>query len=394
MIFAPDAGHKLRWSELRRWLAWGWRAVLVIGLLAALRPASPRAILGPPQTVETQQPLLCMHTRLIDEVEAWKIQRSLQMVRELGADTIVEFFPWAYAEPAPGQYRWEQADLILQHAANQGLQVIARLGMVPAWARPDARSGLLAPGQTEFTTLNYLDREHYADFARYVAAFVARYRGLVQSVIIWNEPNLAFEWGYRQVSPSEYVELLQAAYTAAKAANPEIIVLAAPMAPTLEPEGSPWGMNDLRYIELMYEAGAAPYFDAMAVHTYGFTEPPEADPAPDTLNFRRVELIHAIMARYGDADKPLYITESGWNDHPRWTKAVSPAERITYTISSYEWIEDHMPTVKKLCQWVLRYPAPTRSYPDNFTFLTEDFRPRVIYSVLQAYAHGEEIALP
>ncbi|MBN2470001.1 MAG: beta-galactosidase [Anaerolineae bacterium] len=394
MIYRPHNWPPLH-IALTAAIRWGLRIGLIVLLLGLLRPTPPRAVLGPPQTVATTQPLLCMHTRLVDEVDEWKIQRSLVMVRELGADTIVEFFPWAYFEPDPGVFSWGQADRIFTHAENQGLRVIARLGMVPAWARPDPASvSLLGGVQGDHTTLNHLDEAHYADFARYVGAFVARYGDVLDGVIIWNEPNLAFEWGYREVSPAEYTDVLRLSYAAAKAARPDVLVLGAPLAPTLEPEGSPWGMNDLTYLERMYEAGAAAYFDALAVHTYGFTEPAEAAPAPDVLNFRRIELVQAIMARFGDAEKPIYVTETGWNDHPRWTKAVRPVERIAYTLGSYEWTAANLPTVEKLCQWVLRYPAPTNSYPDNFTFLTADFRPRPIYEVLQAYARGEEVVLP
>ncbi len=399
MIFSPRIWQELHIGGIswRTWRGVLIRMVLLALLLIWLRPAPPRAVLGPPQTVTTTQPLLCIHTRLTDEVDEWKIQRSLQMVRELGADTIVEFFPWAYAEPEEGAFDWEHFDRIIRHAENQGLHVIARLGYVPAWARPEPdpnSPAALDGGRGQDTTLNYLEDDRFPDFARYVAAFAARYAGTVDHLIIWNEPNLTFEWGYRQVSPAGYVELLRQSYLAAKEANPEVIVLAAPMAPTLEPEDSPWGMNDLLFIQRMYEAGAADYFDAMAVHTYGFTFPPEAEPGPDILNFRRIELIRAIMVENGDADKPIFVTETGWNDHPRWTKAVRPAQRIRYTIDSYEWTEQHMPYVEKLCQWALRYPAPTHSYPDNFTFLTPDFRPRPIYRFLQAYAHGEELPLP
>jgi hypothetical protein len=367
------------------------RALVLALLLPALRSAPPRAILGPQQTVHTTQPLLCMHTRLNDEVETWKIQRSLQMVREMGADTIVEFFPWAYIEGTEGVYGWDHADTIIAHARNQGLHVIARLGLVPEWARP--RPAILG-GAAPSTTLNYLEDDRFPDFARFVGAFAARYRGQVDQIIIWNEPNLAFEWGFRTVSPAGYTELLRQAYLAAKASNPNVIILAAPMAPTLEPEGSPWGMHDLLYIERLYEAGARPYFDAMAVHTYGFTAPPEAEPGRDVMNFRRVELIYEIMQKNGDGDKPIFITESGWNDHPRWTKAVRPGERIRYTLGSYRWTAENLPTVQKLCQWVLRYPAPTNSYPDNFTFLTSDFRPRLIYDYMKSFAMGEEVVLP
>ena len=61
-------------------------------------------------------------------------------------------------------------------------------------------------------------------------------------------------------------------------ANPDITVLAGALAPTLEPAGSPWGLNDLVYLDQMYTAGAADYFDGLAVHVYGLTFPPEAEP--------------------------------------------------------------------------------------------------------------------
>ena len=305
----------------------------------------------------------------------------------------MEFFPWAYLEPDQGHYDWTQADRIVTQAENQGIDIIARLGLVPAWARPRPEDTLFGPAGAngQGTTLNYLEMDRFPDFARFVAAFAARYAGKIDHLIIWNEPNLTFEWGYRLVSPADYTELLRQSYVAAKGANPAVTILAAPMAPTLEPEGSPWGLDDLLFLDQMYQAGAAAYFDALAIHTYGFTQPPEADPAPDQLNFRRIELLHTIMVKYGDGNKPVYVTETGWNDNPRWTKAVSPAERVRYTLDSYTYTQAHLPYVVKLCQWVLRYPAPTRSYPDNFTFLTSDFRPRPIYTYLQAYARGWEV---
>lgn len=363
---------------------WFWlvRVAIAWSILIRLTPAPPRAPLGPLQTVPTVKPAVCVHTRLIDEVYEWKIQRSLQMVREMGANTIVEFFPWAYAEPNRGQHDWTSFDRIINHARNQGLHVIARMGLVPAWARPDK------DGQN--TTLNFLPDESFDEFADFVATFAKRYAGVVDHIIIWNEPNLSFEWGYRPVDPAGYVRLLKAVYAPAHSANPNVVVLAAPLAPTLEPLGSPNGLDDLLYLESIYKAGAAPYFDALAMHTYGFTEPPEAPPAADGLNFRRAELLHDIMLRYDQPDKPVYITESGWNDNPRWTKAVRPSLRAAYTVNAFKWAEDNWPWLYKLCVWALRYPISTRSYPDNFTLLTADFQPKPIYTAIQAYARGWE----
>jgi len=330
--------------------------------------------------VVTANPLVGVHTRLTDEVEEWKIQRTLQLVREMGAPWIVEFFPWPYIEPEEGEFDWSHSDAVVEHAENQGLTVIARLGWVPEWARPETRE--------QETTHTYLDADHYGDFANFVAAFVARYRGRVKHVIVWNEPNLSFEWGYRPVDPEGYVELLRTVYPRARAANPDVVVLAGALAPTLEPEGSTAGMNDVTYLERMYQAGVAPYFDALAVHAYGLTFPPEESPASDKINFRRVELLRAGMVAHGDGDKPVYVTEAGWNDHPRWAGSVRPAQRIEYTIGAYEWARQRWPWCACVAMWAFRYPAPTYSYHDYYSFVTTDFEPKVIYLEVQNYTGG------
>jgi hypothetical protein len=319
---------------------------------------------------------------LTDEVEDWKIQRTLQLVREMGASTIVDFLPWAYVESSKGNYDWHHADRIIDMARHEGLQVIARLGIVPGWART-------APVD-QAKNQNYLTPDHFPDYARFVGAFAARYKGKVTHIIVWNEPNLSVEWGFRNVPPAEYVDMLKLVYKAAHDANPDVVILAGALAPTIEPPGSPNGMDDLEYLRRMYAAGAAPYFDALAIHTYGLTEPPDAAPAPDKLNFRRFELQLDIMRQNGDGAKPVYITESGWNDHPRWTRAVRPGQRLQYTLDSFKLVERNWPTVKNLCIWYFRVPLPVRSYPDYYAFVTTEFRLRPIYDAVQAYARGWE----
>ncbi len=358
-------------------------ALLTIAIaLAWPRPLADHVPLGEQQIVQTDHPLVCVHTLLENEVHEAKIKRSLQLTRELGASTIVQFFPWAYAEPAQGQYDWFHADRIVRHARRQGLRIIARLGLVPAWARPSQSD---SP-----TTLNFLPEDSFEDFARYAGAFAERYRDAIDAIIIWNEPNLSFEWGYRPVDPAAYARLLRASYQQIKAANPDAQVLAGALAPTLEQPGSAAGLNESDFLRQMYEAGAGSYFDALAIHTYGFRDPPAAEPAPERLNFRRAELLREMMTAQGDADKPVYITESGWNDHPRWAAAVRPSQRSAYTIQAFNYAEANWPWVENLCIWALRYPADLLSYPDNFTLISADFTLKPIYYALQDYARGWE----
>ena len=327
--------------------------------------------------VHANHPIVAVHTRLTDEVEEWKIQRTLQMAREMGATTIVELFPWAYYQDQSGGIAWEHPDLVVNHAYAQGLNVIARIGLTPEWARPAN------------TPLNYLDADGYDDFAVFAAAFAARYQGKVTHIIVGNEPNLSFEWGYRTTTPQDYADLLSVVYPAIKAANPDIMVLGGALAPTIEPEGSPWGTNDLIYLDRLYTAGAAEFFDGLAVHTYGLTFPPEVEPGETLLNFRRVELLREIMVAHGDADIPIFITESGWNDHPRWTRAVRPGQRIQYTLDALAYAEDNWPYVETMAIWAFRFPTPTKSFMDYYTLVTPEFVPKPIYEAIKDYTGNE-----
>jgi hypothetical protein len=355
--------------------------ILIITLfLFFFPPANPPVEigLGPPRTVATVNPKLGIHTRLTDEAEPWKIKRTLEMVREMGAPWIVEYFPWAYREPLPGIFEWTHSDLVINHANRQGLKVIARLGFVPEWARPDDSAS------------SYLAGERYDDFGDYVEAFVNRYGDRVPAIIIWNEPNLALEWGFQPIDPEGYTELLTVAYERVQQSqHPEVLVLGGALAPTLAPPGSDQAMNDLVYLQRMLVAGAGEVMDGLAVHAYGWIFPADDPPDPEIINFRRTELVRQLLVVNGYAELPIYITEGGWNDHPRWTRAVKPAQRIENTIRAYELAES-WPWVEAVALWAFRYPWPARTYLDYFTFVTPEFQPKPIYLEVQQYSQGEE----
>ncbi len=332
--------------------------------------------LGPQRVVTTVNAKMGVHTRLTDEPDAAKVKRSLEMVREMGAPWIVEYFPWAYYEPRRGHFSWGHPDLVIDHANRQGLTVIARLGFVPEWARPEESHHL------------YLPEESYEAFGLYAAEFARRYQGRVSHLIIWNEPNLSLEWGFRPVDPAGYVEMLKVVYPMVKEVAPEMQVLAGALAPTLDPPGSEWSMNDLDYLQAMYDAGAAGYFDILAIHAYGLGFDADEPADASVVNFRRAELLREIMVRNGDGDKPAMITEGGWNDHPRWTRAVRPGQRIINSARAFEIAQTEWPWLESLCLWVFRFPWDQKSYQDYYTFVSADFEPKAIYLEMQLYARG------
>jgi hypothetical protein len=106
---------------------------------------------------------------------------------------------------------------------------------------------------------------------------------------------------------------------------------------------------------------------------------------PNLLDYRRVELVRKIMTDNNDHDTPILITETGWNDHPRWTLAVKPGQRIQYTIDALDWAEKEWPFVEMVAIWAFRLPAPSKSYMDSYTLVTPEFFKKPIYDSLQEY---------
>lgn len=319
-----------------------------------------------------------LHTRLTDEPDPQKIEQEFEMLRQMGGSYATEFFPWAYIQPSDrNRYDWTHADEVADAAQRNGITLIARLDSVPSWARPAN------------TTWKYLDSAHYGDYADFVAAFLQHFKGRISHYIIWNEPNTAAEWGQRTPDPQAYADLLKAVYPKAKQADPNAIIMLAGLAPNLERAGSTTALNDLTYLDDVYKDGAKPYFDAVAVHAYGLTAPPDDPSAPDKLNYARTEQIYKVMQQYGDSGKYVYITEGGWNDSPRWSYAVKPYQRVEYTVEAYRKAEQDWPWLKAVTLWASRYPAPTHTYFDNYTFLTPDFIPKAVYLEVQKYAEGK-----
>jgi hypothetical protein len=247
--------------------------------------------------------------------------RDLRLVEEAGFRWVKQEIPWREVEGhAKGMWQWETPDRIMNQIDAHKLKVIVRLGSQPGWA-----SSVLWPEVSPPDDLQ--------DFYDYVYAVVDRYKGRVEAYQIWNEPNLAREWGGRAPSPAEYVEMLKVGYQAVKDADSQAIVISAGLAPTTRHDHE--AMPDVYFIQGMYDAGAAPYFDVLGVHAPGYKSPPEIDPtvvaadpalnngdnAPEELRrvycFRHVEDVREVMVRNGDEAKKIIVLEFGWTVEPR-----------------------------------------------------------------------------
>ena len=313
--------------------------------------------------------------------------RDLGLVQEMGFNWVKQKFPWREIEGIEkGQFDWYRTDYIVDEVEKAGLQLLVRLDQQPYWAEPADNQWQLngPPGDAR-------------DFADFCGAVATRYRGRIGAYQVWNEPNLSREWGNRPPDPAAYTDLLAACYTAIKAADPEAIVISAGLAPTGTDNAD--AMPDMAFLQGMYDAGAAAYFDVLGVNAPGYKAPPELDPAgavaPEYgggrwFAFRHVEDARALMVANGDGAKQVAILEMGWTldevDPDYAWHAVDEATQADYLVRAYQYATDHWQPWIGLMTTI--YIADWEWTPENeqwwWAIVLPDGTPRQAYYALQA----------
>jgi len=381
-------------SAMRGWTGEEGLREQIKGTLALiyLRLTTPEPLTEPyVPMAHTGVPPYGVNTFLEQEVEAEKVERSLALIAQAGFRWIRQQFPWEDIEiSAKGDFwdhkwdvsAWAKYDRIVDAAERHGVQIIARLDNPPAWSR--ARGD--EPGWDKAPP------DDYDDFGDFVHAVVSRYRGRVRYYQIWNEPNIYPEWGAQDADPAAYVRLLEIAYRRAKEADPDCVILSAGLAQTTEM--GPRNLSDLVYLQRMYEAGAGRWFDVLGAQNYGlWTGPQDRRSSPDRTNYSRVQLLREVMVRHGDAHKPIWVTEVGWNAAPlelgHFPYGRTSVElQAEYTVEAYRRAQREWPWMGVMNYWFLRRPSDAEVDQPWYYFrmLEPDFTPLPVYHAMAELA--------
>lgn len=375
----------------------GQLAGVVHWLNTAIRPQpdlQPAAVAGSPHAFPAVS-AFGVNTFLQQEAEESKRATSLDLTRAAGLRVIRQEFTWEDIEihgkgdfidrrndPA-GVDAWLKYDHIVDLAEARGLQIIARLSNPPAWSR--------AAGDELGTNAPPDDFNDFGDFA---AAVAERYRGRIRYYQVWNEPNGNEEWGLQDVDPEAFTELLCIAYGRIKAADPDAVVLAGALTPTVANDGR--HMNDLIFLERMYAAGAGDCFDVMSAQGYGlWSGPTDQRLRPTVINYPHNLFLRDIMVRHGDAAKPIWISEMGWNTAPEDVRPdfgrVTEEQQARYAVEGYRRAQEEWPWVGVNSYWFLKRPADWEIDQAWYYFrmLEPDFTPLPVYDAVAAYATAD-----
>lgn len=397
-------------------------AILGGGLIVRERSLSRGAVAGLPGPIAHAGVALGLNVDLAGLPPA-ELERALDQAQAVGATWLRQTFPWAEIEPQPGQYRWERWDALVEAVARRnaagGQRCFASLSRGAGETLPSANVGRGAgsEGQPGLHLLAVLDtspdwaqsqdrpHDHTAPpafpgaFAAFARAFAERYGSRVDAYQIWDEPNLASHWGGQPPNPADYAALLKAAAQAIRAAQPDAVIVAAGLAPTLET--GPENPSDVLYLRALYQAGAASDFDVVAAKPYGYDAGPDDRRVDlERLNFSRFILLREEMERHGDGGKALWASHWGWNAlPPGWTGPpsiwgqVSEAQQAEYTVGALERARLEWPWAGPLFLERLTGPAAADDPRWGFALIAPDGSPRPVYAALQAQA-GPPLAYP
>lgn len=189
--------------------------------------------------------------------------------RDAGVKWSREDFSWGRIEPRPGEFHWDYYDQLLATARRNGITVYAIVGYWTSWSKNYTSDGV----------------DQYVAFLRQL---VRRYKDRIKQWEIWNEPNIFFWQGPKEL----YAEMLKKSYAAVKEEDPTAQVL-----------GISTAGIDYGFIDKMLKLGTP--FDVLTIHPYRKT----LDDAAFIADLKKV----SDQVKLPDGTRrPVWLTEMGW----------------------------------------------------------------------------------
>ncbi|HWQ93367.1 MAG TPA: beta-galactosidase, partial [Clostridia bacterium] len=200
------------------------------------------------------------------------MDRAARMARDAGVKWSREDFSWSRIQPRRGQYDWEYYDKLVDCAKRNGITVYGIACYWSGWTKPYTSEGI-------------------ADYVELVKALVQRYKKDIRNWEIWNEPNIFFWQGPRDM----YAELLAKSHAAIKEIDPGIQVL-----------GLSTAGIDKAFIARMLELKAP--FDVLTIHPY-------RKQLNDRAFINDLKNVSDQVKLPDGRPRPVWLTEMGWATH-------------------------------------------------------------------------------
>lgn len=194
------------------------------------------------------------------------------------------------------------------------------------------------------------------------------------TVILWNEPNHANEWGGK-IDPTSYAEVADFAVDWFKTESKNYVVL--PAGIDLAAPNSSDTMEAFEFWKQVFNAAPdlLEKFDGWTSHSYpnpGFSSDPWKT---DKMSLRGYQHELIFLSQFSKKQFPVYITETGWNHN-----SLSAWEVQNYYQIAFKNIWNSDPRIKAVTPFLLQ-GAPGTFAP--FSFLDAFGNPTKAYAAYQ-----------
>jgi hypothetical protein len=291
-------------------------------------------------------------------------------------------------EDSKGNIAFHKTDPLVDRAAANGVKLLFSVVSVPGWTRADRKH--TGPP------------DNMNDFADFMAAMAARYKGRVHAYEVWNEQNMDREWT-QPLNACGFVNMMKAVAPRMKAADPGAIIISGALTPT--GINAAFAIDDAVYLEQMYQCEGGIFKtlgDAVGAHAVGYNNAPDDWVDKHSVNtpgfkdhpsfyFRRIWQLHDIMVKYGD-NRQMWNTEYHWGaaNPPvpggyEWATHLNESTVADFLVRSIEMMKAE-PWIGGFFIWNLNFRTVCNYHTcENaiFGILNEDWSPRIIYQKLR-----------
>jgi hypothetical protein len=269
--------------------------------------------------------------------------KMAERAKEAGVKWAREEFNWGNLEPEKGKYNWAYQDSVVHIARKNGISVYGIVAYWSPWAKAYSKEGI----------------DEYIVFLK---ELVKRYKSDVHQWEIWNEPNIFFWQGPKEM----YAELLMKSYIAIKDIDSTAQIL-----------GISTAGIDYNFIRKMLLLQAP--FDILTIHPY-------REKLNETDFISELKKASDLVALPGGNKRPVWITEMGWTTytpHNSWIqRGFQPTplrDQAELIIRSY--LSCIISGVNPKVFWYdLRNDGTDpHNFEDNIGIMYKDFSPKPAY---------------
>ncbi|MEA2068692.1 MAG: cellulase family glycosylhydrolase [Verrucomicrobiota bacterium] len=293
-----------------------------------------------------------------------QVRESIKQLAEAGVQWIRVDAQWVIVEEKEGIYDerlLRRIDRIIEWAHQGGIQVYLQLGGQPQWASTH-------PDEPDFWAYGTRRMPEFRDYLNYVTQ---RYKGRVRYWEVGNEP----DWIFWKDPLGEYVDYLKISSEIIRAADAGNQVVLGGLAFDGTHVWSPQKGAEEDALRRMYEMGIQSCFDVLSAHFYPLKAHNSLYEAVAAIN-----QICSVMNEFGDVDKPIWLTESGYSSARDSEKGLE--HQSNYLKALYTDIIAH-PRIEKIFWYNYRCKHDEGEYENNFGLINNDFSSRPAFQTLE-----------